>query len=618
MDTTTVGKLLLKAHTPEDMHAFIDENELDKKGNATLFNMLAERHPGQYNKIVSELARLGFEVSTRLGSTVTLKDLRSPIDKKAKFAALDEKLAELRKTEKDPKRYEAKANDLYQAFVKEVTKELVDVGVTNNQTLAKIIKSGSRGSPVQYMQTVFAPVLVQDNTGRPLVDFPLKKSFADGLNLPEYLASTFGSRQGEVAKKLAVADAGYFSKQMSRATMTLRVEEHDCGTDNGVEASTDNRETVGTYLAHPVSGYNKNNEVTAKMLSDLRHHNVHIVVVRSPITCQSSRKFHHNAICQLCAGKREKGLPQVGDFIGITSSSTLGEPLAQGQLSLKHTSGSATGPNLASGFDLVKQLATIPQAFKDKAAVAEHDGTVNEIRTAPQGGHYIHIGTDEYYVPTGFGLKVKQGDVVEAGDVLSDGIINPSDIVRLKGIGEGRKYFSHALKKAFDDSGMGGINHRNFDVLSKAMIDHVRITNNEGLGTHLPGEIVSYQSVEKDYQPKPDAAKMRIDLAYNKYLEQPVLHFTIGTRVTRKIIDKLRARGIDQVLVSSHPPDFIPEMQRLDAIPEHEPDWMHQLYTANLERKILHAVNTGAFSDLKGASPVPGLAYGVGFGERKH
>lgn len=608
---------MLKAHLPEDMHAFIDSTELDKGGNSKLFNLLAEKHPDRYDKIVSELARLGFEVSTRLGSTVKLTDLRSPIDKKAKFAELEAKLEELRKTEKNPKKYESKANDLYQAFVKDVTKQLVDVGVANNQTLAKIIKSGSRGSPVQYMQTVFAPVLVQDNTGRPLIEFPLKKSFADGLNLPEYLAATFGSRQGEVAKKLAVADAGYFSKQMSRATMTLRIEEHDCGTNNGVEAHTDNREVVGTFLAHPISGYNKNNEVTAKMLNDLHNKGVSIIVVRSPITCQSSRRHHHNAICQLCAGKREKGLPQIGDFIGITSSSTLGEPLAQGQLSLKHTSGSATGPNLASGFDLVKQLATIPQAFKDKAAVAEHDGTVHEIRAAPQGGHYIHINQDEYYVPTGFGLKVKVGDAVEAGDVLSEGIINPADIVRLKGIGEGRKYFSHAMKKAFDESGMGGINHRNFDVLAKGMIDHVRITNNDGLGDHLPGEVVSYQSIEKEYQPKAEAAKVRIDQAYNKYLEQPVLHFTIGTRITKKIIEKLRARGIDQILVTSHPPDFVPEMQRLDAIPEHEPDWMHQLYTANLERKILHAVNTAAFSDLKGASPVPGLAYGVGFGERK-
>jgi hypothetical protein len=172
------------------------------------------------------------------------------------------------------------------------------------------------------------------------------------------------------------------------------------------------------------------------------------------------------------------------------------------------------------------------------------------------------------------------------------------------------------MKSAFDDSGMGGINHRNFEVLSKSMIDHVRVTSNDGLGDHLPGSIVSYQSVEKDYQPRADAAKVRIDAAYNKYLEQPVLHYTIGTRVTHKIIDKLRSRGIEQVLVSSYPPAFTPEMQRLDAIPEHEPDWMHQLYTANLERKILHAANTGAFSDLKGPSPVPGLAYGVGFGER--
>lgn len=613
---TTVGKLLLKAHLPPDMHAFIDSTELDKSGNAKLFNLLAEKHPHTYNKIVSELARLGFEVSTRMGSTVKLTDLRSPIDKSAKFQELEKQLAALRAQKLPQKEYERKANDLYQAFVKGVTKDLVDVGVQKNQTLAKIIRSGSRGSPVQYMQTVFAPVLVQDNSGRPLIDFPLKKSFAEGLNLPEYLAATFGSRQGEVAKKLAVADAGYFSKQMSRANMTLRVEEHDCGTTNGIEVATEGKEHIGTFLAQPTSGYNRNNEVTAKMLNDLKNKGIHFVIVRSPITCQSSRRYHHNAICQLCAGKREKGLPSIGDFIGITAASTLGEPLAQGQLSLKHTSGSATGPNLASGFDLVKQLATIPQTFKDKSAVAEHDGIVSNIRPAPQGGHYIHVGKDEYYVPTGFGVKVKVGDHVEAGDVLSEGIINPADIVRLKGIGEGRRYFAHAMKKAFDDSGMGGINSRNFEVLSKAMIDHVRVTSNEGLCDHLPGEVVSYQSIEKEYQPRSDAAKVRIDMAYNKYLEQPVLHYTIGTRITKKIIDNLRAKGVEQVLVSSSPPAFTPEMQRLDAIPEHEPDWMHQLYTANLERKILHAVNTGAYSDLKGPSPVPGLAYGVGFGER--
>lgn len=1009
---TTVGKSLLKSHLPIGMHAFIDSTELDKKGISTLFNTLAEKYPNEYAKVASELARLGFEVSTRLGSTVRLTDLRSPIDKDARFKELDVKLQALRKEEKSDKKYEIKANALYQDFVKGITKELVDVGVTKNQTLAKIIKSGSRGSPVQYMQTVFAPVLVQDNSGRPMVDFPITKSFAEGLTLPEYLATTFGSRQGEVAKKLAVADAGHFSKQLSRATMTLRVEEHDCGTNNGIDVSVDNREVIGTYLAHPVEGYNKNNEVTSRVLSDLHNKGIRTIIVRSPITCQSSRRFHSNAICQLCSGKREKGLPQVGDFIGITSASTLGEPLAQGQLclhedtevrmydgstrkiknlvvgdkilgcsktgevstttitekfdqglqdcneyeftfghtanqlkltatpthkilcnvkkwscratslnhqlqvlplgtvgrdfnavlpvsyvedknfvyapyalllgtllgdggltgnnvlltcadetqiadlnhslhplhlkftkhkyhggiqyglsssvlllkdsvtvrghkqrvrvnpaieylrvcgvmgkyahektipeeaylwnnesiagllaglfvtdgcvfaaktkttktnrrlqvslgsvskklleqvrfllawrfaiysnlnlactagkwnyvhdfyvlqindqqslknfatsiplfgvkkkrlekllelnvenniginsfdtkhfrchrltnprsigkvqcydiavdhpdhlfvlanglvvsnSLKHSSGSATGPNLASGFDLIKQLASIPQNFKDKAAVAEHDGEVSQIRVAPQGGHYLDIGSDEYYIPTGFGIKVKVGAHVEAGEVLSDGIINPADIVRLKGIGEGRRYFAHTMKQAFDESGMGGINHRNFEVLAKSMIDHVQITNNNGLGDHLPGETVSYQAIERDYQPRPDAANMRVDQAYNKYLEQPVLYYTIGTRITKSIIKKLRDNGIENVMVSSHPPGFTPDMQRLDAIPGHEPNWMHQLYTSNLERKILHAANTGAFSDLKGASPIAGLAYGLGFGER--
>lgn len=193
---TTVGHVLLKHHLPQEMHSYIDSTELDKKGIAGLFSILAEKFPQRYAQVVSEMARLGFEVSTRLGSTVRLTDLHSPIDKQKRFAELEKKLDVVRATVKDPKKYIAEANNVYQTFVKEITKELVDTGVAKNHTLAKIVKSGSRGSPAQYMQTVFAPVLVQDELGRPLVDFPIKKSYAEGLNLPEYLAATYGSRAG--------------------------------------------------------------------------------------------------------------------------------------------------------------------------------------------------------------------------------------------------------------------------------------------------------------------------------------------------------------------------------------------------------------------------------------
>lgn len=599
------------------MQEFIDSNELDKKGISTLFNKLAET-PDIYKTSVSNLARLGFEVSTRLGSTVKLTDLLSPIDKDKKFADLNKEIDTIRTSTPDKKERDEKLLNLYSKFTKDVEKDLIDVGVQKGQTLAKVIRSGSRGSVQQYRQTVFSPFTVQDAKGNILVDFPIQHSFAEGLSLPEYLSSTFGSRQGEVAKKLAVAKAGYFSKQLSRASMTLKVEEHDCGTDNGIEVPTDDRDSVGCFLARPVDGFNKNNEITSRMLNELKNKNFQFIIARSPITCQASRHSHSGAVCQLCAGKREKGgLPPLGDYVGITAASTLGEPLAQGQLNVKHTSGSAGGANISGGFKLIEQLANIPDTFKHKAALAEKDGIVTEIRKAPQGGHYVKVDNTEYYVLPGFAPHVKVGDAVESGDVLSEGIVNPSDVVRLKGIGEGRRYFTQVMKKAFDDSGMGGISRRNFELISKAGIDHVKITSNEGLGDHLPGSIVSYQTVEKDYQPRPDAIKCRVDQAIGKYLEEPILHYTIGSRITKRTVETLQRNGIDVVTVHKNPPMFEPEMQRLLDVPEHEPDWMHQLYSTNLERRLIHAVNTGAQSNLRGPSPIPGLAYGVGFGSHK-
>ncbi len=389
---TTVGKLLLEKDVPKELHTFLNSGTLDKKNISDLFNKISERSSDVYKTSVSNLSRLGFEVATQAGATVRLQDLVSPIDKVKRYKELDDLIKKIEQDTIDPIKRKQKVDDLLHEFGENINKELIDVGIQKNQALAKYIKSGSRGTAVQYRQTVFSPFVVQDHKGRPLTDFIIRNSFAEGLTLPEYLASTFGARAGEVAKKLAVAKAGYLSKQLARASMTLIIEEHDCGTDNGVEVEVTDRDIFGTFLAKPAGGYNKNNEITPSVVGNLKNKGITSIIVRSPITCLSSRHFHSGAVCQLCIGKRERhGLSPIGDYIGLTAASTLGEPLAQGQLSLKHTSGSAGKKNVASGFGLIEQLASIPKSFKNKAPLAEHDGTVTNIRSAPQGGHYITI-----------------------------------------------------------------------------------------------------------------------------------------------------------------------------------------------------------------------------------
>lgn len=749
----TVGKLLIQHQLPPALKSLAETSVLDSKGINDLFDRLAKEHPDLYKDIVSNLTRLGFEVSTRLGSSVALKELLPPVWKEQKFQELEHKIKALKEKEKNPKKLEEAMAKLIQDFTMEIEKLLVDDGIKENRTLAQIIRAGARGKPMQYRQTVFSPIVAPDVKGRPMTEFIIRNSYADGLTLPEYLLSTFGARQGEVAKKLAVSDSGYFcfvgdtevrmgdlsvkkikdiqtgdvvlgadtaghtfpckvtnkfdngirltffywfvsptgpeidiqstqhhevllntgdkkklcylakseavraisnlyylnnvtaatethvfdievdnpdhlyvlanglivsnSKQLSRAGMVIKVEEHDCGTDHGVPVSTEDKDSVGCFLAHPVSHFKKNNEVTAVMLNELKSKGIKSLIVRSPITCESPAKHHGGAVCQLCAGRREhRGLPPVGDYVGITAASAAGESSSQGQLSLKHSSSSAGGPNIASGLKLVTNLANIPEQFPNEAVVAEKDGEIINIRVAAQGGHYIDQTGKEYYIPAGYELLHKKGDYVEAGDALSEGIVNPAKIVRLKGIGEGRRYFAESMKSAFDQGGMGGINRRNFEMIARSIIDHVKITNNDGINDHLPGEIVHYQTLVRNYTPRAGSKKVRVDQAYDKYLEQPVLHYTIGDRVTHRRIAKLKDHGVEHVMVNDRKPDFEPEMQRLLDVPIHEHDWMHQLYSTNLERRLVHAVNTGAISDLRGPSPVPGLAYSVGFGTK--
>ena len=620
---TTVGKILLKHNVPDHLKQHVADNTLDKKGIAALFNKLSEGPSDVYKDYVTRLARLGFEASTRQGSTVPLEDLSPLDDKEERFANLEKELNEINRGLGTKKEKEQKKLELYGKFTNDFEKALMQAGLDKNHTLAKVITSGSRGSMQQYRQTVGGVILVNDEKGRPILDYPIKHSFAEGLSIPEYLLHSYGTRQGAIGTKLSVADSGYFSKQLSRAAMPIKIEEHDCGTDTGIPVPVSDKDSAGTYLAHAVGTYKKNNEVTPAMLSDLKAKGFDEIVVRSPMTCQSSRRNHAWAVCQLCAGKREKGtLPAIGTYLGVTAATALGEPLAQGQLNTKHTAGSAQlGRTVATGFKLIQQLANIPHTFQNKAAVAETDGTVHGVRKLPQGGHeiVIHGGGKPvtHYVPSGFDIFVKPQDKVEQGDIMSDGIVNPADIVKHKGIGEGRRYFAETMRKAFDESGMGG-NRRNFEVIAKAAIDHVKVTHPDGLGNHLPDSIVSYQAIEKDYKPRPDSLQVRVDMAQGKYLEVPVLHYTVGTRITSKVADYLKKHGIQSVTVNNHPPHFEPDMHRLLDVPGHVPDWAHQLYSTYLEKRLIKSVNEGLTSNLKGPSPILGLSYGVGFGQAKH
>lgn len=317
----------------------------------------------------------------------------------------------------------------------------------------------------------------------------------------------------------------------------------------------------------------------------------------------------------MCVGRREKGMAAMDSYIGLVAGTAVAEPLTESAMKARHSGGAATSLGGQQGFKLINQLANVPKTFIGRAPLAQEDGYIAQLAPAAAGGHFITVNNQEHYIGIDQTPSVKLGDRVEQGQVLSSGLVDPREVVKYRGIGDGRKYYMEAMKKAFDDSKLP-VNRRNFELIAKAAIDHVKITDPKGLGDYLPDQVVSYSAIEKDYVPRAAAKMLRLDLAYGKYLEKPELHYTIGTKVTSSVTDALRKHKIEAVLVHDEHPLFEPVMVRLVDIPEHHDDWMHVLNSTNLAKRFVSMVNKGATSDLKGASPIPGLAYGVGFGEK--
>jgi hypothetical protein len=281
--------------------------------------------------------------------------------------------------------------------------------------------------------------------------------------------------------------------------------------------------------------------------------------------------------------------------------------------SAKHTGGVAGADKAVSGFAHINQLIQVPKTFKSGATHAQLDGKVSSVVDAPQGGTYITIGTEQHYVPHGLDPHVKVGDTVEAGDAISDGIPNPAEVVQHKGIGEGRRYFVKAFTDAYRNSGMSS-HRRNVELLARGLIDHVRVTDE--FGDHVEDDVVPYSSIERNWRPREGSHVVGLSSAVGKYLERPVLHHTVGTKIKPGMLPELEEFGVNNLEVHDQPPPFEPMMVRGMYNLQSDPDWMTRHLGSGLEKATLQAAHRGASSDIAGTSYVPALADTTSFGRQ--
>lgn len=261
----------------------------------------------------------------------------------------------------------------------------------------------------------------------------------------------------------------------------------------------------------------------------------------------------------------------------------------------KHTGGITGAKKEYSGFEVINQLVQSPEQFPDRATVAEEDGTVTDIIDAPQGGKYVIIGQKKNYVPHGYPVTVSIGDTVEAGDALSEGIVDPGDVVKFKGLGQGRLYWADRLKDALDASGMKAM-RVNTEILARNAIDHVEVDDPEGAGDALPGDVVSYNKLRWTYKPDENLVQAKLPSeAVGKYLQEPVLHYSIGTRITPQVLKRLSAAKLDArpYAVSEQPPGFTADMQRLRTASHVNDDFLASMSTSYLSSQLNHAATRG-------------------------
>ena len=245
------------------------------------------------------------------------------------------------------------------------------------------------------------------------------------------------------------------------------------------------------------------------------------------------------------------------------------------------------------GFEAISQMLTLPSTFKAKAVLAPKQGKITAIEDAPQGGQFIYIDNAKAaYVPSVRKITAKVGDEVNPGDVLTNGIPNPKEITEYKGIGEGRDYFAKMFSKLLKDAG-AGTTRRNVETFTRAFVNKVRITSPYGYKGYMPGDIVDFDSVMYSWKPRSTSTVMKPSDAVGKYLEEPVLTYTVGTKITKPMADTLKKYNYTDIRVDNDPPPWEPELVRSQAFMQNDKDWMARLTGERIQQSLFDAAQQG-------------------------
>ena len=532
---STVGRLLFNEIIPQDL-GFVDRSipgnelkpEIDflvkKKQCKQILEKVINVHGlSRTAEVLDDIKAIGYKYSTIASMTVSISDMTVPASKpeliKNAQATVDRIAKNFARgfiTEEERYKEVIKTWDMTD---KQLTRDLLD-GLDAYNNIFMMADSGARGSDKQIKQLAGMRGLMADTTGH-TIELPIKSNFREGLDVLEYFISAHGARKGLSDTALRTADSGYLTRRLVDVSQDLIVRETDCceGRDipyMEIKAFSDGKEVIesleeritGRYIAETITDPDTGEVVikanhmctpkrAAAVMKVLDKLNRDSVKIRTILSCKS-----HTGICAKCYGANMATgqAVQVGEAVGIIAAQSIGEPGTQLTMRTFHTGGVAGG-DITQGLPRVEELF---EARKPKGlAIITEFGGVVELKDTKKKREIIVTNNETgesktYLIPYGSRIKVSNGDVLEAGDELTEGSVNPHDILKIKGVRAVQDYMLREVQRVYRLQGVE-INDKHIEVIVRQMLKKVRIEENNDADV-LPGnsmDVLDYNDMNE-------------------------------------------------------------------------------------------------------------------------
>ena len=533
---STLGRFIFNEILPQDL-GFVDrsipENDLvlevdfhvGKKGLKQILEKVINIHGATTTaEVLDDIKAMGYKYSTRAAMTVSISDMTVPEKKPVLIKQAQDTVDLITKNYKrglitEEERYK-EVVETWKETDDELTHELLS-GLDKYNNIFMMADSGARGSDKQIKQLAGMRGLMADTTGK-TIELPIKSNFREGLDVLEYFMSAHGARKGMSDTALRTADSGYLTRRLVDVSQDLIIRETDCCTDRSeiagmyVSAFMDGKEEIeslqeritGRFACEDICDADgnvlvaANHMITPKRAAlvmskgvDENGEPLEKVKIRTILTCRSKV-----GVCAKCYGANMATgqAVQVGEAVGIIAAQSIGEPGTQLTMRTFH-SGGVAGDDITQGLPRVEELF---EARKPKglAIITEFAGVANIkdtkkkreiIVTSPETGE-----TKAYLIPYGSRIKITDGAFLEAGDELTEGSVNPHDILKIKGVRAVQDYMLQEVQRVYRLQGVE-INDKHVEVIVRQMLKKIRIENN-GDSDFLPGTMVDFLDYEEE------------------------------------------------------------------------------------------------------------------------